>query len=428
MKTVCCVDLDGTLLLSDSLFESALLLLRQNPLMIFMLLFWVLRGRAYVKAEIAKRVELESDSLPYNPAVIDWIEQQKSAGHPIYLVTAANQQVAQSIADHLGLFDGVMASSDDNNLKGHRKAQACVEAFGEKQFIYVGDSASDLAVWQKAQAAVCVSHDKKLIKKCRQIDSDGTLLERPKPRLKDYLKAIRVHQYAKNILIFVPIFLDGIFQYAELWSTLLLAFFAFCFTCSVAYIINDLYDLKADRQHEKKRHRPFASGLIPPQSGFYLLLIVIVLSVSSQLISANLNFSLVLICYFILSLAYSQRLKEMPILDVIILTVLYTSRIFAGMLFINEPISNWFLTFSIFFFLSLSFMKRYIELQTIQQAGRQLLMRRGYGAHHDLLVKICGLSCGILSILVFLLYVTSERGIEVYDYPIFLYPVAFFVV
>jgi len=418
-----CVDLDGTLILTDSLLESFLLLIKLNPLYLFLSLIWILRGRAYFKTAVAARINLSPQHLIYNQALLNWIQIKKSLGHPIYLVSAAHQKIVTSVANYLGIFDGVLASDLHVNLKGSQKALACVKQFGEKNFIYVGNSFTDLPVWQHASEVICVTHSTKLIQRCQHEFKSVVVLARNKPTLLDYLKVIRVHQYAKNILLLVPIFLNKHIFSSALWNTVPMALIAFCLVCSMSYILNDLYDLSADRQHKTKHKRGFASGLIPISAGLYMLAIFGCVAITIQIYLHNWNFSLILAIYFILSLTYSHWLKEIVILDVLVLTLLYTLRIIAGMLLLHEPISNWFLTFSIFFFLSLSLVKRYIELQTLKP--NEKILRRGYQPKHTLFVLINGITLGCFSALIFVLYVASSKAQSIYQDSNILYFVAF---
>ncbi len=423
LETIC-VDLDDTLLLSDSLLESILILLKRNPLNIFLVLMWMMKGISFFKNAVATHTQLDPEHLNYNSDVIKRIKEYKQQGYPIYLVTGASELIANSIADHLKLFDGVLASTKLTNLTGTNKARACIENFGENRFIYLGDCKKDLKVWKFSKKIICVSNSQSLIKRFRVLNKDIEIIARAKPKLKDYLKAIRVHQYAKNVLLLLPIFLNKDFFALPLWQAAALAFIAFCLTCSAVYIINDLYDLKADRQHKIKYRRGFASGLIPIKHGLFLFTAFIILSIGVQLVLHNSLFSIAIGLYFILSIAYTQWLKQIAILDVMVLTVLYTIRIVAGMLLLNEPLSHWFLSFSIFFFLSLSYLKRYIELSAMHPSENKI-PGRGYQQQHHLFVKINGLATGCLSVVIFLLYIASTKAQHIYADSSLLYIAAF---
>ena len=421
MKPIC-VDLDGTLLLTDSLAESLILLLRQNPFYLFLALIWLLQGRAYFKAAVASRTHLNPEQLIYNQNILTWLKVKKSLGHDLYLVTGANEKIAITIANYLGIFSGVLASKDINLVAKH-KAKACNKQFGKYNYIYLGNSKNDLPVWQDADSVVCVTDSRRLENQCRQLGHKVEYIRQPKPTLKEFLKAVRAHQYAKNILLFIPLFLNEQLFNQELWYSAPLAFIAFCATCSITYLINDFYDLNADRQHKTKNKRGFASGRVPLIYGFYLIIAFAIIAILAQIILSNLYFTLALGIYFILSLAYSQWLKEIAIMDVLSLTVLYTLRILAGMMLIADPISNWFLTFSICFFLSLSFLKRYIELQALPIGAH--IPRRGYQQSHILFVLVNGLALACLSVVIFVLYIASNKASAIYANVNILYLVAF---
>lgn len=422
MKTVC-VDLDGTLVVTDTLIEAILTLVKRNPLLVFSLLVWLLHGKAYFKSAIAARVELDPQQLVYNLPVIDRIKAYKAKGHPIYLVTAAHQRFAECISKAFNFFDGIIASNDTINLSGEKKAKICSQKFGKNNFIYFGNSSQDLPVWKDAETCICITQDKQLIKNCKQQSNNVVVIAKKMPTIKDYLKLVRIHHYAKNALVFLPLLLSKELSSATVWQHVL-AFFAFCFVCSAIYIINDLYDLAADRQHKIKKRRAFASGLISIPHGLVLMLLCFAASVGIQLYLHNLYFSLIIIIYLILSTAYSVRFKEIIIFDVMILTVLYTIRILAGMVLLPDAISHWFLTFSIFFFLSLSYMKRYIEINKLD-ASTNAILRRGYNQQHEWFVKISGITTGFISIVIFILYVASEKAKLIYADVNLLYLIAF---
>jgi 4-hydroxybenzoate polyprenyltransferase len=409
------VDLDGTLVRTDTLVEGVLELLRLNPAYLLLLPFWLLGGRAAFKDRIAERVALDPESLPYNEPLIDHIREKREAYQRVVLATACHRRWADEIARHVGLFDGVLATTADDNLKGERKLQAIqADAKGEPT-AYAGNDRSDLSVWAGVDAAIVVDAPSQV----GDAVADDKVTERivtQTDRLRAMLKAIRVHQWLKNLLIFLPIVAaHQLFDWAAVLPAVL-AFFAFSFFASANYIVNDLLDLPSDRRHPTKRKRPFASGALPLQAGAG---IVAVLVLGGVVLAAMLPgaFALSLIAYLALTLAYSLRLKRIMMLDVVVLAMLYTARIVAGSAATGIELSFWLLAFSLFIFLSLATVKRSTELATMLEAGRERASGRGYHAGDLPVVNQIGVASGLLSVLVLALYINSEGVAQMYAHP-----------
>lgn len=415
MNTVLVVDLDGTLIHTDMLHESALKLLRERPLQTLRIPFWLRQGKAVLKERLADRTDLDPKTLPYNQPLLAWLQEQRAAGRQLVLCTASDQQIAQRIAEHLGIFDEVIASDGQDNIAGERKAAELVARYGEKGFDYAGNSSTDLAVWAHAQQAIVVNGKPGLSERAASLTTTGPVFPPPAQGLTVWRRVLRVHQWLKNILLFVPLVAAHQLGNTQAWSTLFLAFLAFSLCASSVYIANDLLDLESDRQHPRKCKRPFASGEVPAWKGVVLgpVLLCISLILGWQVGTDFLSW---LLLYFSLTCVYSWRLKRLLLIDCLTLAMLYTLRIVAGAAAIAQPLSFWLLAFSIFLFLSLAFVKRYAELRLHKQ-GSGSLHGRGYHSDDAPIVQIMGIVAGYAAVLVLALYVNSDAIMTMYSHP-----------
>ena len=419
-----CVDLDGTLIQTDSLWESCLRLISQNPLMLLLLPLWLLCGKAGFKNKVSRHVELDPGSLPFNVKLLKFLTHQRLHNRQLILVTAANKKIAESISSHLNIFDEVLASDDVHNLSGKNKATALVEKYGEKGFVYAGNATVDLDVWQHAAAAIVVNGSESLTKKAKQL----TMIEEEFPSehktsFKVILKAIRIHQWAKNMLIFTALVLSHNWFNAEALELSLFSFLSFGFAASSIYLINDLIDLEADRKHQTKRKRPLAAGTLSIQSA--ILIVPVLLGFSFLFASqVNLDFIIILSIYLALTTAYSLFLKPIALLDVITLTSLYTIRIIAGAIAINVPLSYWLLAFSMFIFLSLALIKRFSELKNLIQQGETSSLSRGYHTDDLPAISLFGITSGYISVLILVFYTHDLQADTLYSNPDWLWFVA----
>ena len=414
-----CVDLDGTLIHSDLLIESALALLSRNPLLLFSMLGWLLRGKARLKREIASRVTLDATHLPYNTDVVAWVREQQAL-RVVTLCTASDADLAQAVADHVGGFDAVLASDGERNLSGSHKAQLLVERYGERGFDYVGNAKVDLKVWKHARAAITVESGSSLSRAAAGVTTVTKRFKLPSAGIRHWLKALRVHQWIKNALVFLPLLAaHRLFDVDAVLATML-AFACFSLCASSVYITNDLLDLAADRQHHRKRKRPFAAGNLPLIAGPVVAACLLVASFGLALLLHEV-FVAVLAGYYILTSAYSLRLKRVVMLDVVLLATLYTSRIVAGTAAIHTKPSFWLLAFSMFLFLSLAMVKRYIELLAAQKSGKINASGRGYDVGDIPLIQSLGAASGYLSVLVLALYIDSPDSRVLYHHPHYLW-------
>lgn len=414
-----CVDLDGTLIHSDLLLESALALLKRNPLYLFVLPFWLLRGRAHLKRCIAQRAGVDIAMLPWNTRVLDLLAAERTQ-RPIVLCTAADGTLAEAVAQHIGGFARVMASDGTRNLSGHHKAEALVATYGERGFDYAGNSAKDIAIWAHARQAYVVNAEAGVAARASRVSQVAGILPRKAAGLRVWLKALRLHQWAKNVLVFAPLLAAHKLLQPSAVAHAVAAFLIFGVCASGVYVLNDLLDLAADRAHPRKRNRPFAAGRLPLAGGIALApVLTIAAFVSAAFLSPH--FALVLFGYYIITLAYSFKLKQIAMLDVLVLAALYTLRIIAGTVAIDVASSFWLLAFSMFLFLSLALLKRYTELVAQQGAGEVHARGRGYAVADAPLLGAMGGASGYLSVLVLALYVDSAASAALYRHPQFLW-------
>ncbi|MDF3982433.1 UbiA family prenyltransferase [Luteibacter sp. PPL201] len=410
-----CVDLDGTLIRSDLLIESALALVAKRPLMVFAMFGWLLRGKAYLKRQIALQVSLDPETLPYNHELVDWLRQQRSV-RPIVLCTASDRTLAKPVGDHVGVFDEVLASDGESNLSGRRKAAALTARFGEKGFDYVGNALVDVPVWKHARHALVVEHGHAMSRAAERVATVERRFQVTRGGLRAWAKALRIHQWIKNVLVFLPILAAHRVLDVSSVAASLLAFACFGLCASSVYLTNDLLDLPSDRLHHRKKHRPFAAGTIPLIAGPVVALGLLVVSFTLATALGK-SFVAVLAGYYLLTTAYSIRLKRIMMLDVVVLSALYTTRILAGTAAIDAKPSFWLLAFSMFIFLSLAMVKRYTELLALQAAGKVKASGRGYDVDDIPLIQSLGGSSGYLAVLVLALYVDSTASLSLYRHP-----------
>lgn len=398
------------------LHESALWMLRDKPLDVLRIPGWLMSGKAVLKRELAGRAAFHPASLPYNERLLAWLEQQRAAGRKLILCTASDHAIAHAIAGHLGVFDEVMASDGQVNLAGRHKAAALEARFGKGGFDYVGNSSADLAVWERARRAIVVNASGSIVNKARQLFDVEHVFPRAELGLRALAKVLRVHQWMKNLLLFIPLLAGHQFGGVEPWLALCLAFISFSLCASTVYIANDLLDLESDRQHPRKRHRPFASGLVPAWMGVVLapVLLLVSLVLGAQVGGQFLPW---LLFYFAVTCAYSWWLKRLILVDCLTLAMLYTLRIVAGAAAAEITLSFWLLAFSVFLFLSLAFVKRYAELQVQILAGKTKAHGRGYLTSDAPLVQMLGITAGYAAVVVLSLYLNSDAVLALYRQP-----------
>jgi 4-hydroxybenzoate polyprenyltransferase len=416
VKPPLCVDLDGTLILSDVLLESLMLLIKLNPLYLFLIPIWLLRGRAALKAELSALVTLDPGSLPYDRDFIDWLESERIAGRSLWLCTASNEMFAGRVAAHLGIFQGVLASDRDVNLAGATKAARLVAQFGEGGFDYCGNERRDIAVWKHARGAIVVHGTLRLKQAAARHVPVLRIFPRRASALRAVVRALRPHHWAKNVLILVPLLASHrVFEPHSLAAGLL-ATAVFCLCTSSVYVLNDLLDLESDRIHPSKRRRPFAAGDLSILSGLALAFGLIGGAfVIATFLTAE--FQITLATYYSLTVIYSVSLKRVVLVDAVALAGLYTLRIIAGSAAIGTPLSFWLLSFSVFLFLSLAFLKRFVELDALRRLQRLRAVGRDYEVQDLPVLQSLGIAAGYMSVVVLALYINSPEIGALYRHP-----------
>lgn len=415
------VDLDGSLIATDLLDESLLRLVRDSPLSLLSLPVWLLQGKAAFKDQVASRVELDVSTLPYRPEVLAYVQEARAQGRRVVLATASDQRLAERVARHLGVFDAVLASDGQRNLGGSRKLEAIREDAAGRDFAYLGDRRVDLQVWDGAQAAVVVSRSDSLVRQASRKTALEAHIRVPATPARRYLYAMRLHQWLKNLLVFVP--LMPVLHELTLAVVLsaCLAFLAFGLMASGIYVLNDLLDLESDRRHKRKRLRPFAAGEISVRTGLLMCAGLCLASLTLSLAFMPPRFLAVLVLYLMLTTGYSFFLKRRAIVDVFSLAALYTIRLAAGAAATGLPLSLWILSFSLFIFVSLALAKRYVELSGTPTEVRQMSRDRNYHPTDLNLVLAGGVAAGQMATVVLSLYLQDPQVVARYAHPAYLW-------
>jgi 4-hydroxybenzoate polyprenyltransferase len=416
--------MDGTLVVTDCLFEGLVLLLRRNPLYLFALPVWLFRGKAALKREVACRAPLDAASLPYNARFLAYLSALQGT-RPIILCTAAAEPYARAVAEYVGLFDRVMATTD-TNFSPDEKAKALVAEYGKGGFDYAADRASDLKIFALARRAIAVNPTRGLRLRLRGVANLQEVIADPVVQvLRTLPRAMRLHQWVKNVLIVVPLAASQ--RFSEEHSLLLAAyaFVVYGLCASSAYLLNDLVDLNADRAHPRKRYRPLASGTLSIGTAMVLVPVLLILAIGLAWLISKL-FAAILALYFLVTNLYAFWLKRVPILDTLILAGLYTFRILAGAAAIDVVPSFWLLAFSMFFFYSLALAKRHSELVELvdsasapvpDRAGHSVIPGRTYRAQDLSTIISQGTSSGHAAVLILAFYINSETVEAHYQRP-----------
>jgi 4-hydroxybenzoate polyprenyltransferase/phosphoserine phosphatase len=415
---VLCVDLDGTLIRTDSLLESVFLLLKKDGLRaIFRLCIWMLRGKAHLKRMVAEQVTLNPAELPYNQELLHFLNAEHAAGTKLVLATGADQRIATAIADYLGIFDEVLASDGKITLTAGRKANALVARFGAHGYRYAGNSRADLPVWrQSEQAIVCCSTGTLQRRLERERVPTERVFQDRRSTAALLAQALRIYQWPKNLLIWVPLFLSHRIGEVALIGKGIVAMAAFSCCASALYLVNDLLDLSADRAHPRKCARPFASGRLDPWIGVALAPVLIVISLLMAWWLSP-EFLLILGIYAACSAAYSFVFKEVELLDVCLLGGLYVVRIFAGGAAMGIVISSWTLGYCMFLFISLALLKRHVELSMLSASKQTAARGRGYVVADSPILACFGAGTACVAALLLALYIESREVQLLYSHP-----------
>ena len=408
-----CVDLDGTLLVTDSIFISLSRCLRQSPFRTASLLSSVFFGKAAFKTRLHELACLTAKDLPYRTDLIEWLRHKKHAGCEIYLTTGAPMELAAKVASHLDLFCGVISSSATENLVGIRKHDALVARFGHAGFDYIGDSKSDIVVWKSARMSYVVGSkiNPSSVEEVLNLTHDKFRFE---SNFLVWSRALRFHQWTKNLLVCVPLFASHRWGELGLWLSTGIAFVSWCLLSSAGYIINDLLDIEDDCKRNATAKRPLAAGRLEPAGVICMIPILLILgTLGASTLGAP--FTGVAMGYFTCSVTYTFYFKRLPIADIIVLAILYIIRIIGGGVATGIKPSVWLLMFSLFAFCSLAFLKRFSELR--RSSTNAVAHGRAYHFDHQVMLSQMGISCATCSILVIALYVQSPEVLKVYPSP-----------
>lgn len=408
------IDLDGTLLGSDLLFESFWSALSHDAVATLTQSMRA-RHRAGLKRHLATLAQIDVTQLPYRPEVIAYIERWRASGGKTALVSASDAELVTQVAAHLGIFDEAYGSDGHHNLKGAAKAAFLVEHYGKQGFAYMGDATADLAVWKQASKAITVNVSRTLAARVAGLGIPVEHLRAGEPGPGPWLRALRPHQWLKNILVFLPAVAGHVSNSNAIVGSFA-AFVIFCLVASSVYLMNDLLDLEADRTHPRKRLRPLAAGMIP--IGRASLLMVGLLAtglVLAALISPL--FLAVMLSYYVLTTAYSLYLKRRTIVDIWVLAILYSMRVLGGVAATGIVPSVWLLAFSIFFFFALAAVKRQAELVDLVNRDTEAATRRGYHRDDVILIAAMAIAAGYVSVLIMALYVRTPDIDRLYNFP-----------
>ena len=418
-------DLDGSLIKIDSIFESTILCIKSNIFNIFLIPFLILKGKNHFKNFVTDHSSLDPSLFPYNSEVLNLLKENKAIGRRIVLSTATTENIAKSVSDHLNIFDEVIFSSRDHNNRANNKAQKLEELYGIKGYDYIGDSIADLQVFESCRKYYLVNAPIALKNKAYKLNQNLIIINSDEKQnsFANIIKELRVYQWIKNILIFLPFLLAHDLKNFNSIFNNIIGFVSFSFIASFVYIINDLMDLESDRKHDKKKNRPLASGNLNPILAFIVSLSLFIVGWTLSLCFLPGKFSLLLLIYFLLTTLYSFYIKKIILIDIIVLSLLYTIRLIAGGITSNVEISKWLIAFSVFLFLSLAVIKRYQELYSLRNSKISKTEGRGYQTNDLSFLLPLGITSGYISTLVFMLYIFSPEITRLYSKPELLLPV-----
>ncbi|MEX2470009.1 MAG: UbiA family prenyltransferase [Pseudohongiellaceae bacterium] len=414
------VDLDGTLIKSDVTFEALLLLLRRNVFYLALVPLWLLRGLAHLKQRLAALVDVPVESIPFNEEFLDYLRREKARGRKLILISASHQSQVERVAALVGLFDRVEGTQADINLKSHNKLARIRQLNGEGGFAYAGNARADLPLWGAADQAILVNCGDGLR---RAINDNGQRVlqfDRPGSRFACLLTAMRPHQWFKNLLLFLPLILSHQLNDLTLFLQASLGFVSFSLCASSVYLLNDLLDLASDRLHPSKRQRPLAAGELPLGIALAAIPALLLAAFAVALLLPG-DFLWILLGYWLLTTLYSLMLKQRFLVDVLVLALLYTARIFAGAAAIDVVATSWLIAFSMSLFLGLAIVKRVTELTRLRQVAYTSAAGRGYHTDHRRLMIAIGAAASLGAVIIFAFYINAPATTELYSSPAILW-------
>lgn len=414
------VDLDGTLIKTDVLLESILLLLRRNTLYLALLPIWLLRGRANLKYQVARRVNLPCDSLPLNPELLAYLHQERANGRQLILISASNEKPVSELAHHLDLFAEAIGSDQYLNLRAQAKLTRIRQRLPAGKFAYAGNSHADIPVWAEAAEIVLVNCPRAVVESLLERAQDILQFDTPSGYWREFIKAMRLHQWLKNGLIFLPLLLSHQLADPVLLLQAAIGFISFSLCASSVYLMNDLLDLQSDRQHRTKRLRPFACGELPLAWGFIGAPALLLAAVLTALLLDG-GFLYVLLVYWAITCLYTLHLKRLFVIDAITLSILYTLRIIAGSVVIGVVTTNWLLAFSLCVFFGLAMLKRFTELNNLRAEGGSGISGRAYTTGSQRAIFTIGAISNVMAIAVFAMYINAPDITQLYSMPVLLW-------
>jgi len=414
------VDMDGTLIKSDLMFESLIALLKHKILYLCLMPFWLLRGRAFFKQQLAKRIELPVELIPLNEEFFVWLQFERARGRSLTLISAADQAMVDSMSSSLGLFDAAIGSDGKTNLRSELKLERIKQLSAGGDFAYAGNSTADIPVWEDASEIIIVNASPRLKQRIKNSEAPIKEFDCPNSKLLSFVRAVRPHQWLKNLLVFLPLVLAHELTNPELLYAAGLAFISFSFCASSVYLLNDMLDLFADRLHERKRFRPFASGNLPLAYGLALAPLLLLASFVIAWILPH-EFIVVLFVYWVLTVLYSFYIKRLYLADVGTLALLYTLRVVAGAAAIMVDSTLWLLTFSLLLFGGLAIAKRYTELHKLGATGESQAAGRAYTTADLQPVFYSGVFFSIAAVIVFAVYISVPATANLYTSPLILW-------
>ena len=414
------MDLDGTLLKTDTMFEAMLILFKKNIFYCLSILLWLAKGRANLKFQLYSRVDMQVAALPVNTEFLKYLQMQKKKNRKLILISASSQKAVDQINSHMKIFDAAFGSDEQINLKGQKKLEKIKMLTGGEPFAYAGNSRDDAVIWNEASQAIIVNCE---VKATNSDKFENALrFDPPEPALGQLLRSVRPHQWLKNLLVFIPLILSHQLSDTGLISVLFVTFISFSLCASSVYLMNDLFDLAHDRNHLTKFNRPFASGNLSIVTGLIAGPCLFILGVITALY-LPFNFLIIFFTYGLINFAYSFYLKKIFLLDVVVLAFLYTLRIIAGAESIELQPTSWLLGFSFSLFLGLAIVKRVAELFNVISAGKKMIEGRAYSKDHMSFLSVTGILSTAIAVAIFAFYITDPKTTELYTAPLVLWAI-----
>jgi 4-hydroxybenzoate polyprenyltransferase len=402
----------SALILTEPLVESFFALLASRPNSALAAVRALRNGKAEFKSKLADGTIAASESLPLDQEVVAFLQAEKAKGRRVYLASGSDMRRVDGVVEYLGVFDGIL--SLDGTCDPSVSADRLCEVFGDRGFDYVGRGQVDEQISRRTRILYITETSPARVEAARAWALDVQAIGARRNVWREYVRALRPHQWLKNLLIFAPAL--AAHRADNVLFAAFIAFVSLSLCASSLYILNDLIDLRNDRAHPRKRFRPFAAGRIPLAHGIILVPGLLLVSIALGLF-LPFEFVLVLIGYAFLSCAYSLALKRRMIVDVVTLACLYGSRLAAGAAATAVPLSPWLIALALFLFFSLALMKRWAELADHLTREKGDPLGRGYQLDDLPVIRSMATASGYVSVLVLALYINGDAGGVLYRHP-----------